>query len=231
MTRQRWRLALPGALLASLALLVAHHLASRWQTIDAAPSELPAPPAATMLRAVTLDNPEFACRLLLVYLQSHELRPGQPRAMARLDYERVVDWLDLALRLDPESAYPLLLASHVYAGAGTPAQTRMMMDFVYRAFLERPDQRWPALAQTALLARHRLQDTALALEFAKALTDHVPPGAAPPWVRQMSLLLLSDIGEREAARALFDALVASGEISDTGEFLFLARRLGITVAE
>ena len=41
----------------------------------------------------------------------------------------------------------------------------------------------------------------------------------------MELLLLSDLNEREQARALLGALLESGALTDPGEVRFLLRRL------
>ena len=218
-------------LLLAAVCLAGHGLLVRWQPAQYTDDgrALPEAPSRVAMRALTLDNPTLAARLMLVYLQSFELRPGHDSSIRRLDYDRLVDWLAVAQRLDPASRYPALLAAFVYAPAGTADQGRLMTEFIYRSFLENPANRWEALAQAALLARHRFGDLPLALKYARALTERTAPGQAPAWARQLPLFLLRQMGEQEAALALLEALVASGELSDPAEIRFLLERLANAV--
>jgi hypothetical protein len=97
-----------------------------------------------------------------------------------------------------------------------------MLDFVHQQFLLNPDSRWPFLAHAALLARHRLKDMNLALSYARDLST---VKSAPDWARQMSLLLLSDMGEKAQAKILLGGLIASGTLKDKKEIAFLLNRI------
>ncbi|MEC9341155.1 MAG: hypothetical protein VX663_06710 [Pseudomonadota bacterium] len=209
-------------------LLCGHRLALHWQTtaVDS-PAELGSPPPAEILRVLTLDNRVLASRLAMVYLQSFELRPGGNWHIADLDYGRVVEWLELAQRLDPRSRYPTLVAASVYAPVGTLEQARVMMEFVESIFLRDPSNRWDALARVALLARYRFGNLPIALEYATSLAEHTAPGMAPPWARQLPLFLLRDMGEQQAALALLEALILEGALSDPAEIRFLLERIGV----
>ena len=216
-----------GLLVLAAVCLAGHGLSLRCQPARYADSvrALPDVPSQAAMRALTLDNPVLAARLMLVYLQSFELRPGYDAAIRRLDYDRLIEWLTVAQQLDPTSRYPALLAAYVYAPAGTADQARRMTGFIHRSFLENPARRWDALAQAALLARHRLGDLPLALKYAQTLAEHTAPGQAPAWARQLPLFVLQQMGEQEAALALLEALVVSGELSDPAEVRFLLERL------
>jgi hypothetical protein len=127
-----------------------------------------------------------------------------------------------ALELDPDNRNILLAASQLYSQVPDPQRQRIMLDFVHQQFLLDPESRWPYLAHAALVSRHRLQDTQLALAYAKDLSA---VKSAPDWVRQMSLLLLSDSGERQQARILLGGLLASGTLKDPREIGFLLNRV------
>jgi hypothetical protein len=119
----------------------------------------------------------------------------------------------------------LLLAAHHYAETGNPAQRRMMLDWVYRRFEERPNQRWPWLAHAVFVARHVLHDNILAESYAAALRTQVSDPTVPTWVRQMDLLLRADLGETADARVILGGLVAAGQIRSPAELKFLESRL------
>lgn len=184
---------------------------------------LPNPPPRHVLPALALGEPHLLAAVIALTLQSFDDQPGLAVPFAALDYGRLAAWLDRALALDPGSDYPLLLAAQLYAEVPDAERQRLMLDFVHRAFLMDPDRRWRWLAHAAILARHRLHDDALALGYARDIAAHAP--AAPGWARQMHILLLESTGEREQARVLLGALLASGEVRDPAEAHFLAQRL------
>ncbi|HYC44783.1 MAG TPA: hypothetical protein VED01_04785 [Burkholderiales bacterium] len=159
----------------------------------------------------------------MLRLQAFDNQPGISIPFRALDYEAVLAWLATALRLDPRSQYPLMIASHVYARVPDEAKQRLMLDFVYREFLGDPDRRWRWLAHAAIIAKHRLKDMPLALAYAEAITRNA--GAARSWARQMRIFILEDMGETEAAAVLLGGLLHSGEVTDPAEIHFLTERL------
>jgi hypothetical protein len=104
-----------------------------------------------------------------------------------------------------------------------PWPIRIMLGVVERAFAADPAHRWPAMAQAALIARHRLHDMALARRYAQALRLRAP--AAPAWARQLELFVLQDMSELDSARAVAGALLSDGTITDANEIRFLESRL------
>jgi hypothetical protein len=206
-----------------LAAALAAHLAAQlaWNRPAArpVPSRLHPPPAG--LDAASLGEPVALARLAMLYVQGAEGR--QPLRM--LDYGALRAWLEAIVALDPRGQYPLLAASQVYAAVQDPARTRIMLDFVEREFARDPDRRWPHLAHAALLARHRLHDLALARRYAHAIRTRTSPGLLPAWAMQMEALILTDMNEAPAARALIGAMLANGHVSDPNELRFLERRL------
>ena len=191
----------------------------------AATAELPPPPATHALRAMALGEPVAMARLTLLWLQAHDYQPGVSIPFRRLDYARLTAWLGRILELDPRGQGPLLAAARIYGEVADPGRQRIMLDFVYRRFLEAPDRRWRWLAHAAILAKHRLDDLELALRYARAITAHTSADAVPGWARHMTVILLEERGELEAARILLGGLLASGEITDPQELYFLERKL------
>lgn len=210
-------------------LLLAGGLAAQvaWHAADPGASAryrpLPAPPPADVLRLAAAGEEALASRLLSLWLQAHDTQPGVSVPLRTLDYERVAQWLGRALDLDPRSQYPLLSATRIYAAVNDPARRRRMLDFIEDRFLESPGTRWRWMAEAAILAKHRLKDLPLALRYARAIADHAP--AAPAWAREMSVVILEDMGELEAARLLVGGLLHDGRLRDPHEIRFLERKL------
>ena len=187
--------------------------------------DLPPPPSTALLRLASLGEPVAAAKLLMLHLQSFDYRVGSRVPYRDLDYERVVAWLDRIVDLDPSAQYPLMTASRIYAEVPDPAKQRLMLDFVYRRYLEDPNRRWPWLAHAAYVAKHQLKDLPLARRYAVALEKNTTTPDAPLWVRQMEFFILEDMNELEAAKILLGGLVASGQIKDARELAMLQARL------
>ncbi len=192
---------------------------------EAEPRALPRPPSTAALRVASLGEPIVLAKLLMLWLQSFDNQPGVSIPFRALDYERVEAWLERILALDPRAQYPLLAASRVYAAVPVEAKQRRMLDFVYRQFTADPNRRWRWLAHAALVARHRLDDPALALKYARAITERATAPEVPFWARDLTVLILEDMGELEAARVLVGGLLESGMIRDPSELRFLKRKL------
>jgi hypothetical protein len=190
-----------------------------------AAADLPVPAREEALRLASFGEREAAARLAMLYLQSIDFSAGQAIPYRSLDYSRLVGWLRAILQLDPRSAYPLFSAARVYAEVPDADRARTALEFVYEAFLEDPDRRWPWLAHGALLAKHRLKDLPLARRYAAAVALHARAAAVPLWARQMEIFILEDMNELEAAKVMLGGLLASGEIKDPAEARFLAQRL------
>ena len=207
---------------ASLGLQVAWQ-ATRPNTYRAA--ELPPPPRPGALRLASFGETEAAARLAMIYLQAFDYGGANRLPYQKLDYARLVGWLESILALDPRSDYPLFSAARIYAENPDPARSRTVLEFVYRAFLDDPNRRWPWLAHGALVAKHRLKDLPLALHYARAVERHSTDPNMPLWARQMEIFILEDMNELEAARIMIAGLLESGRISDPAELRFLKERL------
>ena len=215
----------PRPVLVLLALALCLHAA--WQALQAPPvaraEALETPPASTTLRALSLGERIGLAQLMTLYLQAFDNQAGISIPFLELDYERVIQWLDSILEMDPAGQYPLLMASQLYGQTPDPVKQRQMCDFVYRQFGRDPDRRWRWLAHCAITVKHRLNDARLALVYAEAITRDARH--ASNWARQMRIFILEDLGEKEAATVLLGGLLASGEVSEPKEVHFLMERL------
>jgi len=209
------------SLIAALILQIA------WQSAQPRPvasaAALGAPPPVAVLRVASLGEPVVLAQLTTLYLQAFDNQPGISIPFRDLDYRRVTQWLATILELDAAGQYPLLMAAQVYSQVPDPARERLMLEFVHEQFLQDPNRRWRWLAHSAIMAHHRLRDTALALRYADDIARLAP--AAPGWARQMRIFILEGIGELDSAKILLGGLLESGEIKDERELRFLAERL------
>jgi len=184
---------------------------------------LGAPASPAVIRALSLGEPIALAQLLTLYLQAFDNQPGVSIPFLDLDYSRVTAWLGTILELDPVGQYPLMMASQLYGQVPDEAKQRLMCSFVHDQFWRDPDRRWRWLAHCAIMAKHRLRDARLALDYAEAIAR----GArrASSWARQMRIFIHEDLGEIEAARVLLGGLLASGEVTEEKEIHFLTERL------
>jgi hypothetical protein len=186
---------------------------------------LPPPPAMAILRLASLGDEVLMAKLLMIWLQAFDDQPGISIPFRELDYAQVEAWLRAILSLDPRSQYPLLAASRLYGEVPDEARQRRMLEFVYEEFHQDPNRRWPWLAHAAILAKHRLRDLPLALKYARAITEEATGAGVPYWARDMSILILEDMGELESARVLAGGLLESGDIQDPHQLRFLQEKL------
>lgn len=210
-------------------LLLALALQGGWKCYEPQPAalirELPKAPDPGWVRAVDFGEHALASQWLMLQLFSLDEQPGVSLPFASLDYARLKEWIGAALELDPYNRNLLVAATQVYSQVPNPGRQRMMLDFVHRQFLLAPASRWPFLAHAAFIARHNLKDMNLAMSYASDLSR---VNSAPSWARQMSVLLLADLGEKEQARVLLGGLLDSGAVKDPREIAFLLKRIGPT---
>jgi hypothetical protein len=219
--------AVPRAVIALLlfALLAQAAWHGSRANLKAEAQDLPPPPSSSALRLASFGDPIVFAKTLMLWLQAHDNQPGVSVPFRALDYARVQSWLDRILTLDPKGQYPLLAASRVYGAVSDDARKRMMLEFVYQRFLDDPDRRWRWLAHAAIVAKHQLKDPQLALKYARAITDRARGDQVPAWARDMSVVVLEDMGELDDAKFLIGGLIHSGRVTDPHEIRFLERKL------
>ena len=226
MTTQRSLRAVPFKILAAVAICLALQLgfASIQPKPQAQANALGAPPSTAVSRFLSFGEPIALAQMMTLYLQAFDNQPGISIPFNNLDYSRVAIWLSRILELDPHGQYPLMMASQLYSQVPDTAKQRYMLAFVYRAFFFDPAHRWPWLAHAAIMAKHRLKDLPLALQYAQAIAKNAKAVDVPHWATQMPIFILEEMGEAESAKIMLGALLANGTITDPHEIRFLTQR-------
>ena len=188
-------------------------------------TNLPTAPPIQKLQLINLGDSIALAKIIMLWLQAFDNQPGISIPFKELDYGTLIGWLENILLLDEKAKYPLFAASRVYSEVPDETKKRQMLEFVYQQFVIDPNRRWPMLAHTVYVAKHRLKDLPLALHYAHALASHVSIQNIPPWIKQMEIYVLEDMGEIESAKILIGGLLESGAIIDTHELMFLQQRL------
>ena len=182
------------------------------------------PPDEGLIDIFVLGDPIAGSRLIMLWLQNFDNQSGQFLSYNELDYGILIAWLKTVMTLDKNSKYPLFAASYLYAHVADPDRQRQMLEFIYKSYLEQPQQRWRWLAHAAVIAKHRLSDLPLAFKYAEEISKNMT-NDMPAWARQMHIFILEDMGELERARLLIGGLLATNELQDDNEIQFLTQRL------
>ncbi len=210
-------------LLAGLLLQTTWHT---WQSeLIAKVRPLPSPPEQSIVRFASLDDSITAAKLIMLWLQAFDNQPGISIPLKNLNYNLVIDWLELIIKLDPDGQYPLLAASRFYTYVPETGRKKQMLDFVQRKFLERPEERWQWMAHAVYVAKHRMHDMEYALGLAKSLRENTTQENVPDWARQMEIFILEDMGEFKSAQILIGGLLESGAINNPEQLRYLKKRL------
>ena len=186
---------------------------------------LPEPPSQIESQLIGLGDPIATSKIFMLWLQAFDNQPGVSVPFKNLDYRRVIDWLERILALDPKGQYPLLAAGRIYGVVSDDEKKRQMLEFISEQFSKDPNRRWPSMVHAIYVAKHRLKDYPLALKFAHAVARQVTANDIPPWVKQMEIYVLEDMGEIESAKILIGGLLESGAVTDAHEIQFLLGRL------
>ena len=213
---------LPAFLIALIVQIIWH---VNQPDLEAQTVDLKSPPSKELLNVASFGDPVALSKLTMLWLQAHDNQPGISIPFRQLDYTILTQWLSAILELDPRGHYPLLSASRVFGEVPVPEKQRQMLAFVEQEFHKDPDKRWPWLAHAVFIAKHRLKDQQLALQFAESLADKATGENVPSWAKQMQIFLLEDMGEIESAKVLLGGLLESGQITDPHEQAFLHQRL------
>jgi hypothetical protein len=193
--------------------------------LEAIGKDLPTPPQSSLVRLVSLDDPVTAAKLSMLWLQSFDNQPGISIPLKALDYDKVIDWLDLILKLDNKIQYPLLAAIRFYSLVPDDTKQRKMVQYTIDRFIDDPNDRWSYMAHAVYVAKHQIKDKQLALECAKLLRQYAKGENVPFWAKQMEIFILEDMGELESAMVLIGGLLESGELQDAHQIKFLGQRL------
>jgi hypothetical protein len=211
------------ALLLSLFLQCLWHFS--FTKLEVERHNLPAPPQPSFIRLVSLDDTIAAAKVVMLWLQAFDNQPGVSIPLKELNYDKVIEWLDLILELDNKIQYPLLAAIRFYAEVQDEERQRKMIRYVSEKFIESPGTRWPFMTHAVYIAKHRIKDEQLALKCAQMIRKYAQGENIPYWAKQMEIFVLEDMGELESAMIIIGGLLESGELKDPHQRKFLGQRL------
>jgi len=221
---------LPGRVVLLLWLALALQIFSRqaWfpnQALTAHYQPLPKYPQwAHELSVVTGKSYPLLAHLLALRLQLQDSQSGQHYHHRRIPLPQLKTWLRGIQGLNPNSDYPILLATRVYSQAADPLRQRQILLLAYELYQTNPQQFWPWLAEASVMARHQLNDTELALRFAKNLQALGEIHSIPHWVKDLHWLYLENVGYLQTAYFVVQKLLLQKDL-DPDQKRFLASRL------
>ena len=212
-----------GFIILFAAQLAHHHLAR--ERIEASYRPLTPPSSASVYRHAAMGSERLLAHLLAIRLQLHDNQAGQHFRYSLIDYDLLVDWLEQISAVVPDNEYPMLLASRIYTLTSNPARLRLILAFIERRFDDNPQLHWRRLAEASLIAKHKLGDLELALDFAQKLAAQPASVEMPAWARDFEFLILAEMNELESAIAIIQALLQSDSVKDVDERRFLREKL------
>ena len=212
-----------GFLVLFAAQLLYHHAGRAQMTANYRPLDQPL--SAAFYRGIAIGSEQLLGYLLAIRLQLHDNQAGRHFRYSLIDYDVLVDWLEMISALNPDSEYAMLLASRVYSQTGDPDRLRQILAFIERRFDENPQLHWRRLAEASVLAKHKLHDLERALQMAEKIARQPASVQMPQWARDIRFLLLAELNEFESAIAIIQALLRSEVVADPDEKRFLEEKL------
>jgi hypothetical protein len=203
--------------------LLYHHASRAQMEVNYRPLDRPL--SAAVYRGIAMGSEKLLGYLLAIRLQLHDNQAGQHFRYSLIDYDVLVDWLELISTLNPQSEYAMLLASRIYSQTSDPGRLRQILAFIERRFDENPQLHWRRLAEASLLAKHKLNDLERALQMAEKIARQPASVQMPQWARDFRFLLLAELNEFESAIAIIQALLQSEVVADPDEKRFLEEKL------
>ena len=214
-------------LIGFLALFGAQVLVHQYTALDRANQYRPLsqPFDSAIYKGLSMGSEHLFSYLLAIRLQLHDNQAGKHIRYRKIDYSRLVNWLEQIHRLNRQSEYPMMLASRVYSQTRDKERLRIILAYIDRGFMTNPQLHWRHQAEATVIAKHKLEDLELALKMAQKLSDQPASVAMPRWARDMQFLLLGDLNEFETALVIITALLQSDAVKDPDEKIFLQEKL------
>jgi hypothetical protein len=193
-------------------------MAANYQPLDQ-------PLSAAVYRGIAMGSDQLLGYLLAIRLQLHDNQAGRHFRYSLIDYDVLLDWLELISAISPHSEYTMLLASRIYSQTSDPHRLRQILAFIERRFDENPQLHWRRLVEASLLAKYKLHDLERALQMAEKIARQPASVEMPQWARDFRFLLLAELNEFESAIAIIQALLQSKVVADPDEKRFLEEKL------
>lgn len=212
-----------AALLVVLAAAIAQ-MGLWWKTRTLFPraAVLTEPASPSEIDLLSLSDRQFFYRSRTMDLQTAGDLGGNVTPLTQFDYALLYRWFTLLDGVDQRSQYLPTLAGYYYSQTLNTEDVRHVVRFLREHVRHDPRRKWRWLAHAVWLARHRVNDQALALEVAAELAALDVPGI-PVWTKQLRVFILADVGEKEAARDLLQAILGSDPTLAREERYFMER--------
>ena len=193
-----------------------------WQTREmrAGWEGVPPAPSKQVAKALALGDGQFLYRATAFVLQNMGDEGGQVTPFKDYDYQRLGQWFSLLDQFDPISEYLPVLVGYYYSQSQNTEDVRVVISFLAHIAIRDPDRNWRWLAHAIYLARHRVKDMNLALSLAYRMAAFDSP-EIPIWAKQMPAFVLAEVGEKEAARDLMEAILDNQTDLDAAEIDFM----------
>jgi len=185
---------------------------------------LAAPPGVAEVDVLSLSDRQFFFRQRSMDLQVAGDLGGRVTPLTEYNYALLYRWWKLLDLVDSRSNYTVTLAGYFYSQTLNTEGVRYVIAYLREHTRLDPVRNWRWLAHAAWLARHKVKDTALALDVALEL-ENLDVADIPIWTKQLRAFVLADIGDREAARDLIRAILGSDRNIPKEERFFMQRFL------
>ena len=213
---------IPRGALAAVLIALGLQGAFWWQTreLQAGWEGVPPAPSHQVAKALAMGDGQFLYRAATFVLQNMGDEGGRVTPLKDYDYQRLGQWFSLLDRFDPKSEFLPVLVGYYFSQSQNPDDVRIVISFLAHIAIRDPERNWRWLAHAIYLARHRVKDMNLALSLAYRMAAMASPGI-PIWARQMPAFVLAEVGEREAARDLMEAIMDSQIDLEPSEIEFM----------
>ena len=213
---------IPRGALAAVLIALGLQGAFWWQTreLQAGWEGVPPAPSHQVAKALAMGDGQFLYRAATFVLQNMGDEGGRVTPLKDYDYQRLGQWFSLLDRFDPQSEFLPVLVGYYFSQSQNPDDVRIVISFLAHIAIRDPERNWRWLAHAIYLARHRVKDMNLALSLAYRMAAIKSPGI-PIWARQMPAFVLADVGEKEAARDLMEAIMDSQIDLEPSEIEFM----------
>ncbi|MCP4234205.1 MAG: hypothetical protein GY770_11565, partial [Aestuariibacter sp.] len=125
--------ALPRALLVGFGLILTMQILMHQQA-DTQRAEsyrpLSKPFSVPVYAGLAMGSEKLLSYLLVLRLQLHDNQAGRHVRYDYINYTVLLDWLGKIAGLNPDSEYPMLLASRVYSQTGDKPRLRSLLGFI-----------------------------------------------------------------------------------------------------
>lgn len=173
---------------------------------------VPPVPSARGAAAMTLGDNQLSYRVFALTLQNLGDTGGDVTPLQDYDYKKLRHWFWLAQALDPKADHVPMIAAYYFGATRKPEDIRVVVDYLAVAGKSNIGEKWRWLVHAVFLARHRLNDLEYALRLAYDLADiRSEDRPMPAWTKQMPAFVLKAQGDREAAKDIILALLATDQ--------------------